>query len=1195
MDYSRKQSGKDDLLNYIPENINLYFKTNKLSHVRFSDLENLVNYLGISHIVPSEEDKENLFQFLQETQRGLSRDGSYGVLNEISLEALLYAFEQIISGSEYAYLKEKTISGSPENEVVEVITVEMLEQSKSLLLFLNENNLEVEGIKTEFTLSDIALILDKYRIKFSITCYDFLVVYEKLMGTREFESISEASKAELIQMINNYIDTILNQKGELSRSSSIYSSKSNIYKKPSELLNSISRINSYGEVGQFLLGLFDDFEESLKWICIEAERSINDEKLILEMIHFMEFTMDQQMDYDIIKLKTCNFSEYEDRTTILESLDSNLKTVLGKTSDLKEFINSLARRTRGILKEQRKVNQITFSIEKECGNLITRVSSYDYLANHVNKKENQEVKIQELWNIQQELSDQVTENSNLKESIKNLSFKNEIYQGEINRKSAIISDLQHKGELENSQNEATIRSLNNQVEILDSDKRQLLNEIEKLNLLIEDMKTKHESEYKLMQERDRRLANRTGDLQRSDRKPKGTTIYEKVPDPKKFSVDTVTNDEENLNLPEKTNIISESGQQQQPIHDGTELKKLLTSQSSIQESMLEAQDGLRFTCINLDKSSSVILEDSQEDQRSLLNSQYNLLKSQYNTLEIKLNQSIISAETKAEEIRLLNKQREELNEIISQLKKEIHVLKSVNESIKEQQLKQNQDLEMMKLAQKQDIQNDYYLVNSPKQKTFIKNKEKTKEDSLKLIKSATTVRGSQEIESEMKNTNTIVTNEKFIVNFKSKLKKHGISRNTTGQALQNSIILVEHPLVSNIPSNNEVIPIFEASGNLKFKGSIDESLMSKKDQVFTKDVSDKLAKTYAKATAKSETQEVSSKNSQFDFLHFMKNTFICKFLTACEENLSKVYTSYIHTYNCKSQLISQKVMITQKSIYVMNHHDNFIINKFSVKEILQISISTKNQNLIVFHFKKGMDDMIFEDIHRADLINFLKRIFITNEGDKLRKNSGYKVKSRTNSFNDRNQLIKKGKVIIVNFLPQLKAKLNGSISFVETPPSFGFFNLTNFENCRKFGYLQQRVDLIFGNEYQERFACLSDLGLIIFKGEKKVVSDFISLENCVVEILFSQVSKEIFKKGVIRSTNIEETKTDNSDFCFMRDYVDDSNQDHITFEIRNQRNGRLYFRAPNRSDAEDWVNILKKFIFESSKKLRFDIKEFIAI
>ena len=527
----------------------------------------------------------------------------------------------------------------------------------------------------------------------------------------------------------------------------------------------------------------------------------------------------------------------------------------------------------------------------------------------------------------------------------------------------------------------------------------------------------------------------------------------------------------------------------------------------------------------------------------------------------------------------------------------------------------------------------------------------------------------EEIHSRVKNQNTklkniagrnstIIYNSNNNYNIKSCSKNKDNNNNLNKNSIPKKTSFDSNRIISNklLNLNNKDKYFDEQINNTNL--TISENIIS------TTEKKDKLDQSYILNTennsnlSKSPNMLITNNsnnltlmNKNFDIINLKNIPFILNFLINCNEDIEYIYTSNIIHYLNLNKSISKKILITKKSIYILNHSDNYITNKYQLNNLNQLSISTKNLNLLVFHFKNSVDDLIIEDLHRSDLLNYFKFIYNDNklnlenenmnkynvittsdsnliEYNNNRNNYQHSAKSKfrrlsnksidksnknlISSYNSTKPNFKESKKIIkLSWMSNIKVKLNGDIVNLINKKNYDMFTLSNYEGCKKFGYLKQKSKNFFVKNFTEKFVCLSNVGLIIFNNPRSQPSQFIALDNCTIDILSYKDNNDLDRKySIIENTIKDSNKTNTYDIDNISrkeslfsninklekiedNYVYISNPNRIIFEIRKEDKLISLFKAPNKNEADSWVYELKKFVFEIEKRIKFNFSQFI--
>ena len=275
----------------------------------------------------------------------------------------------------------------------------------------------------------------------------------------------------------------------------------------------------------------------------------------------------------------------------------------------------------------------------------------------------------------------------------------------------------------------------------------------------------------------------------------------------------------------------------------------------------------------------------------------------------------------------------------------------------------------------------------------------------------------------------------------------------------------------------------------------------------------------------------------FDFLNLKYNVFLKEFMNACKENnTEEIYSSSIYYFNKLNKKEQSILLLSDKTLYILDSKTYYAILKYSYDKVEEISISTVNPNLLVFHIKKSQSDIIIEDFHRTDLLLYLKFIKyrssnkVENENEneknsninlveknvkdgsnnKKRKESDLlsfisenRVNNTPSKLNTEEDLIENKKLKInLNYVKTIRCKSNNNYINITDSKVFDFIN-NAFETCQKYGFMLKLVKgfLNLTKRFEEKFVVLSNIGLIVFDDPKKQPIQYISLVGAEIKIL----------------------------------------------------------------------------------------------
>ena len=138
----------------------------------------------------------------------------------------------------------------------------------------------------------------------------------------------------------------------------------------------------------------------------------------------------------------------------------------------------------------------------------------------------------------------------------------------------------------------------------------------------------------------------------------------------------------------------------------------------------------------------------------------------------------------------------------------------------------------------------------------------------------------------------------------------------------------------------------------------------------------------------------------------------------------------------------------------------------SIKNLLAISIASKNCTVMSLHFKGPNRDLLLESYRRIDLILYIARSMKENNVPlfKLRVRKNFKA-----TGNNKDQQTDEPKI---ETSPE-KMKKELEVNFLQE----------TIRNCRKSGFLKIHKKSFFGqNSFVENFCIVTNLGLVLFKG-----------------------------------------------------------------------------------------------------------------
>ena len=195
----------------------------------------------------------------------------------------------------------------------------------------------------------------------------------------------------------------------------------------------------------------------------------------------------------------------------------------------------------------------------------------------------------------------------------------------------------------------------------------------------------------------------------------------------------------------------------------------------------------------------------------------------------------------------------------------------------------------------------------------------------------------------------------------------------------------------------------------------------------------------------------------YDFKYLFKSNFVKKLFNQNNEKINpmKFLTDEIYLMSNNNFLKKQKaiLIISNSFFYVLKSNLQMeVIAQVSISMLENITISSRNCNLIHFAFEKGRD-FIIETLRRCEILKFLK--------DKIQE--------------------KEIKINIAhNFVIK---KRNGENEIINLKKYFAY--TPNYENAIKIGILLKYQENFFSSKFHEKLVVLCCLGLMYFEENEK--------------------------------------------------------------------------------------------------------------
>lgn len=195
----------------------------------------------------------------------------------------------------------------------------------------------------------------------------------------------------------------------------------------------------------------------------------------------------------------------------------------------------------------------------------------------------------------------------------------------------------------------------------------------------------------------------------------------------------------------------------------------------------------------------------------------------------------------------------------------------------------------------------------------------------------------------------------------------------------------------------------------------------------------------------------------YDFKYLFKNNFVKKLFIQNNEKINpmKFLTDEVYLITNSNFIKKHKgiLIISNFFFYVLKSNPQMeVISQVSISMLENITISSRNCNLIHFAFEKGRD-FIIETLRRCEILKFLKDK-IQEKGTKINLAHSFVIRKR----NGENEIINLKKY------------------FTYTP---------NLENALKIGVLYKYQENFFSSKFHEKLVVLCCLGLMYFEENEK--------------------------------------------------------------------------------------------------------------
>lgn len=1095
--------------------------------------------------------------------------------------------EEVSNKNMFLVIYKRIISSITEDSLYNIkLLLELIFSPDFTYQYITDSSPNVTQRK--FSIPDINIILSQYPY-INLSCMEFICIISyildiELSSIYDINQIDYDMSTEILSQIDSHGHSntsitnkdlpIFNNKNQQNPSEKQGNSIEILIK---ELRNGYNDIEESG-----LLLKYEELEDSFQQLINNDSKSDSIIRLVLEVSQYISFTIKNQIQTDLVKLKKKQFLEYENETSVVEALIGNMNLIELKTGDIQTFLYNQMTILKKHKSEMYSFGNKLSSFEQSFKNATIIFSFFEKFANDVNEKMkgkgfNDNVNMELLSKIHEESDYYMKENMNLKEKLK------EVEEDNSNKTKRLLMANEKMKECEVELNEIKSKMKRMKIENETILKGKMI--IKEENTTLNEKISSVLEQKLILQTKVERLEYliKMSNLNKTEMKNKKSVDFISYSNKKRLIFESDFK-KENQNDKDNTEIFNEDYLNNETFISKTETS--IDDESSIKLKTIRNLSVHNYTSSNLydiskDKDSQI----KQLEKKILIlneviegnSKKIYLINKENENLTVKNKELIedisIMMELKAENSRLFLKSNElkVVNEVVSfsflsntDLFNHSNKYKQVKSHIRSSSEviinKTYNNTVNFSLLTERKFEN---LVIFPSERLYLEAKitnNKHKKKNTCLIGTVNDEKRKnffkEEIQSRIKDRF-----EDELMTKSIKINSNSINNNKT--------------FLKNMNFNMEKTNSYLINGTPKRVYSIKPSLSRSILKEMTNERSSSYIKTSQKDEEKDEKDE--EKGTNFDFLNIKNVSFIDNFLISCNESKKYIYSSYINQFIDINSLSKKKILLTSKTIYILNHADNYILDKIPYRSIRSISICTTNNNLLSIHMKESLrDDIIFEDYHRRDLVNFLIFLFknptsnLVNDIDVIKNDDDEKLK------------------ISIEYSSSIRVKLNNQIMNLINNKNKSIFSMGKFDNCIKFGYVRVLTSSLFGKSYLERFACLSNIGLILFESSNKTIPvDYYDLINYQVEILSFK------KENYSLDDDFTDFPMENSvNLTKIEDFYHYSKDpDRILFEIKSQIGKSVIFQAGNRFEADSWVREIKRFVVENQIKDKVNVVE----
>ena len=255
----------------------------------------------------------------------------------------------------------------------------------------------------------------------------------------------------------------------------------------------------------------------------------------------------------------------------------------------------------------------------------------------------------------------------------------------------------------------------------------------------------------------------------------------------------------------------------------------------------------------------------------------------------------------------------------------------------------------------------------------------------------------------------------------------------------------------------------------------------------------------------------------YDFLNLRNDKKIIALIKKNKDAIvpNELFTGYVNYMEDNLKTRKVILIITANHFFLVETSDLSCHIKINRNVLGYIDVSSKNTNLLMFHFENGID-LIIESFKRIELLYYLRDLYQYKKYGRLRfkypKNFVYK-------------------------------KHNGTAEPIFVTKNKAFMITPNFENAQKIDYLYEYVNSFLSCKFVEKLVVLCSIGLMVFNDATKPPKEIIPIIGCKIKTVKVQTGEKKF-------------------YCF---------------KLTNPNKKEVIFGETNKENIKNWIKEIEKF------------------